>query len=123
MDFSATYDVINSKTQLKISSLKRKGLKSLLKDEWIILDKDSNQIGNIKEDSMILALIRRLLVNLIPQNFTVTINGIDVCTYKQNFNPFIQKIAIDFSADGGHTYDRLLGIAGAILLCAIEGKQ
>ena len=123
IDFSATYDVVSSKTQLKIGSFRRKGLKSLLRDEWIIFDTNNNQIGIIKEDSTTLALVRRFLTNLIPQTFHVDMNGKTVCVYKQNFNPFVQKIAIDFSGDIENRYDRLLGIAGSILLCAIEGKQ
>ena len=123
IDFGATYNVVNSKTQLKIGSFRRKGLKSLLRDEWIIFDTNNNQIGIIKEDSTALALVRRFLTNLIPQTFHVDMNRKTVCVYKQNFNPFVQKIAIDFSGDIENRYDRLLGIAGSILLCAIEGKQ
>jgi len=33
------------------------------------------------------------------------------------------KINIDFSMDSFNTYDRRLGIAAGLLLCAIEGKQ
>src|SRR5262245_5732995 len=38
LDFSSAYDVIDSATQQKIGVLKRRGLKSILKDEWIIMD-------------------------------------------------------------------------------------
>ncbi len=123
IDFGATYNVVNSKTQLKLGSFRRKGLKSLLRDEWIIFDSNDSQIGIIKEDSTALALIRRFLTNLVPQTFLVNMNGKTICMYKQNFNPFVQKIEIDFSNDIENKYDRLLGIAGSILLCAIEGRQ
>lgn len=123
LDFSAAYDVVDSTTQEKVGALKRKGWKSLLKDEWIIMNPQDAEIGLIKEDSGLLALVRRVLTNLIPQKYAVQIQNRTVGTYKQNFNPFVMKIAVDFGMDVPKTLDRRLGIAAAILLCAIEGKQ
>jgi hypothetical protein len=123
LDFSAAYDIVDSVTQEKVGALKRKGWKSLLKDEWIIMDPHDVEIGLIKEDSGVLALVRRFLTNLIPQKYSVQTHGNTVGTYKQNFNPFVMKITVDFTMDADKTLDRRLGIAGAILLCAIEGKQ
>ena len=98
-------------------------MKSLLKDEWLILDAQDREIGIIKEDSTALAIVRRFLTNLIPQTFECYVNGISVCTYKQNMNPFVSKINIDFSKNRDNILDRRLGIAAGLLLCAIEGKQ
>lgn len=123
IDFSAAYDIFDPTTQTKVGVLKRKGMKSILKDEWIIMDATEKQIGLIQEDSMMLALIRRFLTNLVPQSFDGTINGQKVCHFKQNFNPFVTKITLDFSMDINSLLDRRLGIAAAVLLCAIEGKQ
>jgi len=123
LDISATYDVKDSTTGEKIGVLQRKGLKSILKDEWVIMDANENQMGTIKEDNMALALIRRFLTNLIPQKYTGEVNGRAACTLKQNFNPFVMKIEVDFSQDAGGLLDRRLGLAAAILLCAVEGKQ
>ncbi len=123
IDFSAAYDVVDSATNEKVGVLQRRGMKSLLQDEWSIMDANDQQIGMVKEDSMMLALIRRFLSNLIPQAFTGTINGQEVCEFKQNFNPFVVKVKIDFSMDQNRLLDRRLGIAAAVLLCAVEGKQ
>ena len=72
-----------------------------------------------------MALIRRFIpfANLIPQEYHGDIRGTPVCTFKQNFNPFVMKISLDFSADVNRLLDRRLGLAAAVLLCAIEGKQ
>jgi len=123
IDFSAAYDVIDPSTNAKVGALKRKGMKSLVKDEWIIMDAEDREIGFIKEDSMVLALIRRFLTNLIPQKYYGELKGEQVCLFKQNFNPFVMKINLDYSMDKKRLLDRRLGIAGAVLLCAIEGKQ
>jgi len=124
IDIAATYDVYDPmQAGMKVGALKRKGMKSILRDEWIIMDERDNEIGLIQEDSMMLAMVRRLLTNLVPQRFAGFIRGTEVCTFRQNFNPFVMKIELDFSMDSGNLLDRRLGIAAAVLLCAIEGRQ
>lgn len=123
LDISAVYDVTDAETGQKVGALKREGLKSFIKDEWTILDASDAPVGKIQEDSMLLALVRRFLVNLIPQTYNVDIRGTPVATMKQNFNPFVTKITIDFTPDTQGLLDRRLGVAAAILMCAIEGKQ
>ena len=125
LDISSEYDVTDSQTGQKVGVLKRKGLKSMIRDEWIFMDPLDQPIGSIREDSTAMALIRRLVpfANLIPQQYNGEIRGGPVCTFKQNVNPFVMKIALDFSADVNRLLDRRLGLAAAILLCAIEGKQ
>ncbi|MBU8895166.1 hypothetical protein DRW03_02745 [Corallococcus sp. H22C18031201] len=123
LDFGATYDVQDSATGTRLGALRRKGLKSMLRDEWLILDVNDKEVGTIQEDSMLLALVRRLLTNLVPQTFVGNMGGAPVLTFKQHFNPFIQKIDLDYSVDVQGQLDRRLGIAAAILLCAIEGRQ
>jgi uncharacterized protein YxjI len=123
LDFSAAYDVVDPATNTKVGALKRKGMKSIVRDEWIIMDAQDREIGSIQEDSLALALIRRFGANLIPQKYNGMVDGKQVCVFKQNFNPFVLKISLDYSMDTEGLLDRRLGIAGAILLCAIEGRQ
>jgi uncharacterized protein YxjI len=123
IDFSAAYDVLDPRTMEKIGVFKRKGLKSILRDEWLIMDAGDREIGTIREDSLLKALLRRFLTNLIPQTYHVEIQGMTVCVYKQNFNPFVLKLNVDFAGDTRSLFDHRLGIAGAILLGAIEGRQ
>ena len=123
IDFSAAYDVFDPNTNETVGTLRRKGFRSLLQDKWEILDTVDNCIGTIEEDSMLLALVRRFLSNLVPQAFTVTVNGHAVCHYRRRFNPFILKTEVDCSQDINHEFDRRLALAAVILLTAIEGRQ
>ncbi len=122
IDFSAAYDVWDSISDEKIGVLKRKGLASLARDEWIIMDPFDRGVGTIQEDSLFLALLRRL-IGLIPQRYHAQIQGRPVCSYQQNWNPFVLKITVDFSDDTEGLFDKRLGIASAVLLSAIEGRQ
>lgn len=123
IDFSACYDVVDAKSGEKLGVLQRKGLKSILKDEWIIKDKDENLIGSIHEDSALMATLRRFVTNLIPQKYEVKMNDKVIAQFKQHFNPFILKLDLDFSLDTEHVLDKRLGVAAGVLLCAIEGRQ
>ncbi len=123
LDFSAAYDVVDTATGHKVGALKRRGWKSMFRDQWIIMDVYDNEIGSIQEENAFLAFLRRFVTNLIPQSYLVEIGGSSVAEFKQNFNPFVTKLTLDFSHDTQHRFDRRLGIAAGVLLCAIEGKQ
>ncbi len=123
IDFSAAFDVVDSALGQKVGALRRKGLASMLRDEWEILDVNDAVIGSLFEDSMGLALVRRLLTNLVPQNYDITMGTDRVADLKQNFNPFTYELNLDFSMDVNQRLDRRLGIAAGILLAAIEGRQ
>jgi uncharacterized protein YxjI len=123
IDFSAAYDVMDSASGQKVGAMRRKGLASMLRDEWEVLDVNDNAVGKLFEDSMGMALLRRFLSNLVPQNYDLLIGSNRVADYKQNFNPFTYNLNIDFSMDTGRQLDRRMGLAAAILLAAIEGRQ
>jgi hypothetical protein len=125
LDFAAAYDVIDTAAGEKVGGLKRKGFKSMFKDEWVFMNAYDQDIGLIQEDSAMLALVRRWipLGEFIPQKYLGTLQGQPVCEFRQHFNPIIQKITLDFSLDSGRLLDRRLGIAAGILLSAIEERQ
>ena len=124
IDFSAAYDVVDAGMNQKVGALRRKGLRSLLRDEWEVLDANDNVIGQLFEDSIGLALLRRLLLgSWLPQNYDMTLGETRVADLKQNFNLFRYELNLDFSMDTAQRLDRRIGIAAGILLAAVEGKQ
>lgn len=123
MDFSVAYDIFDPIQGVKVGALKRKGWSSMIQDSWIIMDGNDQEIGKISEDSTLLALLRRFVVNLIPQSFIGEARGQQVFRFSQRFNPFVLKIDLDFSTDTTNLLDRRIGIAAATLLCAIESRQ
>ncbi|MCB1175595.1 MAG: hypothetical protein KDK39_18615 [Leptospiraceae bacterium] len=123
-DVAGTYDVSDSASGTQVGALRRKLLASFARDTWLILDKDGNEIGKVQEDSILTALLRRLVLGvLLPQSFTFTVQGEVVGICKQTFNPFVPQYRVDFSMDNAGKLDRRLGIAAVVLLQIIEGKQ
>ena len=124
IDFSAAYDVTDSASGTKLGALRRKGFKSILRDEWMVLDPNDTQIAAIKEDSTMGALVRRFLPmgNLVPQRFNL-LDGADnqFAEYHTHFNPFVHRMTV--SVYNTCPISPHLVLAAGILLVAIEGRQ
>ncbi len=124
LDFSAAYDVVDSTMNQKVGALRRRGLQSILRDEWEVLDANDNVIGKLFEDSVGLALLRRFLLgSWLPQNYDITVGDERVADLKQRFNPLRYELDVDFRMDTSQRLDHRLGLAAGILLAAVEGKQ
>ena len=124
LDFSAFYDVFDSQYSSKVGGLRRKGFRSLVQDEWDVFDPHDQLIGVLKEDSLNRALLRRFLLGrLLPQNYDMNIGADRVADYKQRLNLFRYELDVDFQMDVEKKLDHRLGLAAAILLAIIEGRQ
>jgi len=123
IDFSAAYDVTDSKTGQKVGALRRKGFSSMIRDEWDVLDLHDNPISKIREDSTAMALVRRFLPlgNLFPQHFVLGDETHSYVDMRTHFNPFVHRLTVAVNADC--PFHPLLVLAAAILLVAIEGRQ
>ncbi len=123
-DFAGAYDVFDAETREKVGAFKRKGWQSMIRDEWIVMDANDREIAKVIEDSQFLALLRRFLTNLVPQNYDMLlIDGTRVADFKQHFNPFVYWLSMDFTMDPQNRIDPRLKVAAGVLLAAIEGRQ
>ncbi len=125
IDFSAAYDVVDAPTGMSLGALRRKGWASLVQDKWEVLDPADQVVGSIEEDSLALALLRRLATNLIPQRYDFKdLSGQVVAEGNQRFNPFIYKLDLTMQMPGAtQVLDPRLVLASAVLLALIEGRE
>ena len=123
IDWGTAFDVTDSINNQKVGALKRRGWKSVVRKEWIIMDSLDQEIGRIREDSLVLALVRRFLTALIPQTYTFELAGAQIGHAEQNWNIFVPRMAVDFTGDPGRSLDRRLAVAAIVVLMAIEGRQ
>jgi uncharacterized protein YxjI len=124
IDFSAYYDVFDSMYTTRVGGLRRKGFRSLIKDEWELFDPQEQMIGVLWEDSLNRALLRRFLLGrLLPQKYGLNIGADLVADYKQRINLLRYELVIDFQMDKAKRLDHRLGLAAGILLAIIEGRQ
>ena len=122
LDISAVYNVQDATTGETVGALRRMGIHSILKDEWVFLSPDGREIGTLTEESMFSALLSRF-VNLIPQRYIITsAEGNKVAEIKQHFNPFVLKYTMTVT-EPKPSIDRRLIISSGILLAGIERRQ
>ncbi len=121
IDFCAAYDVTDRATGRRVCTWKRKGFSSLFRDSWILMV-DDREVASLKEDSIALALLRRV-INVIPQDFNLRAkDGRLLATFEQHFNPFVFKLDVTI-LDKGIPDIEGIALSGGILLSAIEGRQ
>ncbi len=121
VDFSAAYDMVDSRENKKIGAARRKGWSSMVRDSWEILDADDRHIASLQEDSTAMALLRRLLSNLIPQKFHLTsLDEREMAFMHVHFNPFVYRMTVSVSDT---SLDPRIVFGTAVLLAAIEGRQ
>ena len=122
LDIGATYNVVDATTGEAIGALRRKGLKSIFKDEWLFLSSQGEEIGKMAEHIMLGALMSRF-IDLIPQTYNiVSIDGTYEAQIRQHFNPFVLKYTMTI-VDSNPGIDRRLLLAAGILLAGIERRQ
>ncbi|MGP1272558.1 MAG: hypothetical protein ACTS22_04435 [Phycisphaerales bacterium] len=123
LDFGTTYDV--SDHARLIGSIRRRGVRSMLRDEWTVLGVDGEEIATLREDSMGRALARRfipLVATLSPQRFELTTaDGAVLAVYRTHFNLFVYRLGIAIGREG--VVDEMLLLAVGFLIAAIEGRQ
>ncbi len=121
LDIWATYNIEDSTTGEKVGSIKRRALRSIIRDEWILSSADGREIGKLMEKSLLGALASRF-INLIPQKYTIIAGTQEVAELKQHFNPFILRYTMNIIVPQSSIDPRLL-IATGILLAGIEQRQ
>ncbi len=116
LDISGSYQVIDSQTNELIGILKRKGLKSMFKDEWIIMNKNRQEIGLIKEQGGFTWFLRRFILKWLPYVYHIEMSGQKLATIKEKALKLADTYFLDISADTQKSLDRRLAIAGLIMM-------
>ena len=123
IDWGTAFDVTDSINRQRVGVIKRQGWKSIVRKEWTIMDVNEQEICTVKEDSLLMATLRRYVIAIIPQSFSFATGGRELGTARQNWNLFVPKMVVDFSGDPGRELDRRLVAAAVVLLMAVEGRQ
>ncbi len=120
LDFGAAFDVTDSALDQKVGVLKRQGWKSFVRAEWKILDAEEHEVGAVREDSLLRAMVRRFLGNMILKGYSFEMGGAKAGTAKRVWNFFVPTMKVDFSQDHDKKLDRRLLVAAVVLLMTVE---
>jgi hypothetical protein len=110
------HDVMDPGTGERIGSIRSRGLKSMFKDVWDILDVNDQPVGVIEETGRV---VLRRLFKFLPGSHKIELHGQLVATLKQKWPTFLKEEMLDLSP-GGDRLDRRFAVACALLVLMKE---
>ena len=126
IDIAATYDIFDVQ-DVKLASLRRKGMSSMfVRDEWVVLNAQEQEVALIQEDSTLLGVLRRwidFVALLMPQKFVVSMDNQKVGTIQQNKNPLTVRLQCELQAAAVQQLGQTVALAIPSMLAIIEQRQ
>jgi thiol-disulfide isomerase/thioredoxin len=98
VSFKMAYDIVDVQTNEHLGTIRLRGLKSILRDTWDLLDQSEQPIGLMTEDSM--ALLRRFFPFLLGK-WHIELQGSEVAHIKQVFRFFTKEFTLDVAMGQG----------------------
>lgn len=112
-----SYEVFDAATGELLGSVQKKGLRSILRDKFIILDPTGAEIGYAEEQGA--ALLRRLFP-LLTSKHAIFVNGQQVAYIRQVFRFFTKEFTVDTQPT---SVDPRFVLAVALLALIAEARR
>ena len=119
MAMNMAHDVLDAKTGEKTGSIRSRGMKSIIRDTWDILDANDQIVGLMEEQGA--AMLRRFL-KFLPGRHKIELNGQLFATLRQPFRFFTKEVALDLSPGGGKL-DARFAVGCALLALMKESAR
>jgi hypothetical protein len=112
-----SYQVADAQTGQLLGSVQKKGLRSLVRDKFVILDPLGIEIGYAEEQGA--SLLRRLFP-LLPSHHAIFVGGHQVAYIKQRFRWFTKEFTVDTQPS---SLDPRFVLAVALLALIAEARR
>lgn len=119
VSFRMTYDVHCADSGVLLGTLRKRALKSLVRDTWEILDASDQPVGVVEEEG--LSILRRFLPILLGR-WRIEEEGRDVGRIAQVFRFFIKEYTLDLDTSRSRM-DPRFGVACALLALIAETQR
>ncbi len=117
--FNIAHDVVDAPSGQKVGTIRSRGLKSILRDTWDLLDHNDQPVGLVQEDGA--ALLRRFFP-LLTGKWHIELQGQEVAKIKQIFRFFVKEFTLDLSMNQNRI-DARFAIACAVLALMAESRR
>jgi hypothetical protein len=111
------YDVVDPTTGTRLGTVQKRGLRSILRDTFLILDADGVEIGTMEEQGA--AILRRLFPWLTSKH-AIKVRGQQVAWIQQVFRFFTKEFEVDLQPSD---LDRRFVMACALLALMAEARR
>ena len=113
------HDIFDSATGQRVGTLKRRGWKSIIRDNWDILDEHDQPVGALEEQGN--ALLRRF-IPLLTSKHHIVLGAAEVSTVRQVFRLFVKEFTLDLSMGKG-LIDPRFAVACALMAVMAESQR
>lgn len=117
MAINFCFDVVDASTGDFLGSVQKRGLRSLVRDKFVILDPAGNEIGYSEEQG---ASIVRRFIPLLTSKHAIFINGQQVAFIRQIFRFFTKEFEVTVIPG---TIDNRFVLACALLALISEARR
>jgi hypothetical protein len=111
MALNVAHDVFDASGGQKLGTIRSRGLKSIVRDTWDILDPNDQPAGLLQEDGA--ALLRRFIPLLLGK-WRIELGGQVVATVRQVFRFFVKEFTLDLTMNDNRI-DPRFAVACALL--------
>jgi len=119
--FTGLFKVL-SPEEKTIGYLKRRGFRSVVRDEWTLLDPKKDKVGSAKSDYVLKDLVRMKYLKSIPYRYTIHQGERKIGVYKQRLTLLKNSYKLQMKEDPYEKIDRRSLLSLAICLDAVEEK-
>lgn len=119
ISLNMAHDVIDPATGEKTGSIRSRGMKSIIRDTWDLLDANDEVVGLMEEEGA--ALLRRF-IKFLPGKHKIELGGQRVASLQQLFRFFTKEVVLDLSMNNGKL-DPRFAIGCALLALMKESAR
>ncbi len=112
-----TYDVIEAGTEVLLGSVQKRGLKSIVRDKFMILDGSGAEIGYMEEQG---ASVLRRFFPWLTSKHAIFIGGAQVGFIRQQFRFFTKEFHVELTPGGVQPH---FVLACALLALIAEARR
>jgi hypothetical protein len=118
LDAAGRYDISDPNSGEPIGSVKRKALRSIIRDTWELFNTKQQVVGTVEMPSFWRDWLNTLLTKfVVPKRYDVkTVTGESIATIQESRQPFVSKFRVHIDRFTPEIDPRLMTAAG--LLCA-----
>jgi hypothetical protein len=113
---AASFEIIDSMNHQRVGAIMQLPPARLQRRHWTLLDTEGKEVGAVSKDSLLLAGMRGLFTQLVPQRYTFRIGDREVGEAKHGRRLFSPEMTIDLSRDCNKHLDRRLVTAAILIL-------
>ena len=116
---NVAHDVFDAASGERVGTLRSRGLKSIVRDTWDILDPSDQPVGLVEEEG---ASWLRRFIPLLLGKWKIELGGQRVSEVRQIFRFFTKEFELDLSANHGRM-DPRFALACALLALMAESQR